>query len=60
MTRTLSSGVGFDGSIPRKERKDFPDCGCAIFVFLSVFSLFFLLRYGYIYNETKVSMSDER
>lgn len=41
MTRTLSSGVGFDGSIPRKERKDFPDCGCAMFVFLSVFSPFF-------------------
>ena len=26
MTNTLSFVVGFEGSMPRKERKDFPDC----------------------------------
>ena len=29
ITNTLSFVVGFDGSMPRKERNDFPDCGCS-------------------------------
>lgn len=33
MTRTLSEGVGLEGGTPRKERKDLPDCGVAIFTY---------------------------
>ena len=31
ITNTLSFVVGFEGSMPRKERKDFPDCWWDIF-----------------------------
>jgi len=33
ITSTLSFGVGFEGSTPRKERKDFPDCSGAILIY---------------------------
>ena len=47
ITNTLSFVVGFEGSMPRKERNDFPDCWWDIFH--KSYLNYEILLYVYIY-----------
>lgn len=53
ITRTLSFGVGLDGSTPRNERKDFPDC-CAIVQDGGIKVLDILILIDYVYEKTEI------
>ena len=50
MTNTLSFGVGFDGGIPRSERKDLPDCSGAMTEYIT--SIVREMRYTCIEGRT--------